>query len=102
MSTKKLDYTLDYRAFRARIGDLRGREYWRSLEELSRSDVFDEFFEEEFPRQAAALGNGVDRRNFIKLMGASVAAAGLAACRQPEQSIVPYVKQPENLVLGRP
>src|SRR6185295_3047639 len=100
------DKELDFKQFRQRIGDLRGREYWRSLEELSRSDAFDEFFEEEFPRQAAALNlssdRGVDRRNFIKLMGASVAAAGLAACRQPEQSIIPYVKQPENLVPGRP
>ena len=65
------DQTLDFQQFRRRIGDLRGREYWRSLEELARSDSFDEFFQEEFPRQAAALGNGVDRRNFIKLMGAS-------------------------------
>ena len=96
------DKELDFKQFRQRIGDLRGREYWRSLEELARSDAFDEFFQEEFPRQAVALGNGVDRRNFIKLMGASVAAAGLAACRQPEQSIIPYVKQPENLVPGRP
>jgi len=98
--------TLDFKAFRERIGDLRGKEYWRSLEELARSDAFDEFFEEEFPRQAAALNHsgdkGVDRRNFIKLMGASVAAAGLAACRQPEQSIIPYVKQPENLIPGKP
>jgi molybdopterin-containing oxidoreductase family iron-sulfur binding subunit len=93
---------IDFTEFRQRIGDLRGPEYWRSLEELSRSDAFDEFFQEEFPRQAAALGNGVDRRNFMKLMGASVAAAGLAACRQPAEAIVPYVRQPENLVLGKP
>jgi len=98
MSTKPLDY----KAFRERIGDLRGKEYWRSLEELSRSDAFDEFFHDEFPRQAAALGNGVDRRNFMKLMGASVAFAGLAACRQPSESIVPYVKQPENFIPGKP
>jgi MoCo/4Fe-4S cofactor protein with predicted Tat translocation signal len=100
--TKTLDNTLDYRAFRERIGDLRGKEYWRSLEELSRSDAFDDFFHDEFPRQAMALGNGVDRRNFMKLMGASVAFAGLAACRQPSESIVPYVRQPESLIPGRP
>jgi molybdopterin-containing oxidoreductase family iron-sulfur binding subunit len=94
--------TLDYKAFRERIGDLRGKEYWRSLEELSRSDAFDDFFHDEFPRQAMALGNGVDRRNFMKLMGASVAFAGLAACRQPSESIVPYVRQPESLIPGRP
>jgi len=98
MSTKPLDY----KAFRERIGDLRGKEYWRSLEELSRSDAFDEFFHDEFPRQAVALGDGVDRRNFMKLMGASVAFAGLAACRQPSESIVPYVKQPENFIPGKP
>ena len=94
--------TLNFTEFRARVGDLRGREFWRSLEELSRSDVFDEFFAEEFPQQALALQKGVDRRNFMKLMGASVAMAGLAACRQPADAIVPYVNQPENLIPGRP
>ncbi|MGZ8867613.1 MAG: TAT-variant-translocated molybdopterin oxidoreductase, partial [Thermoanaerobaculia bacterium] len=96
--TKPLDFT----RFRERIGDLRGKDYWRSLEELSRSDVFDEFFESEFPRQAAALSNGVDRRSFVKLMGASVALAGLTGCRPPAEQIVPYVNQPENLVPGKP
>jgi MoCo/4Fe-4S cofactor protein with predicted Tat translocation signal len=94
--------TLDFKEFRARVGDLRGREYWRSLEELSRSEEFDEFFKDEFPQQAIALGNGVDRRTFMKLMGASVAFAGLAACQQPEQSIIPYVRQPESFVPGKP
>jgi len=98
--------TLSFTDFRARVGDLRGKEYWRSLEELARSDVFDDFMHEEFPRQAAALNatgdKGVDRRNFMKLMGASVAMAGLAACRQPAETIVPYVNQPESTVPGRP
>jgi molybdopterin-containing oxidoreductase family iron-sulfur binding subunit len=93
---------LDFKEFRARVGDLRGREYWRSLEELSRSDEFDRFFEQEFPRQAAPLANGVDRRNFLKLMGASVALGGLAACNYPAEKIIPYVRQPENLVPGKP
>ncbi|HEY0160321.1 MAG TPA: TAT-variant-translocated molybdopterin oxidoreductase [Thermoanaerobaculia bacterium] len=94
--------TLNFTEFRARIGDLRGKEFWRSLEELSRSDVFDEFFAQEFPQQAQPLEKGVDRRNFMKLMGASVAMAGLAACRQPADAIVPYVNQPENLIPGKP
>ena len=93
---------LDFKEFRQRIGDLRGREYWRSLEELSRSDEFDQFFEQEFPRQAAPLANGVDRRDFLKLMGASVALGGLAACNAPAEKIVPYVRQPENLIPGKP
>jgi MoCo/4Fe-4S cofactor protein with predicted Tat translocation signal len=94
--------TLNFTEFRARIGDLRGKEFWRSLEDLSRSDVFDDFFAQEFPQQAQPLANGVDRRNFMKLMGASVAMAGLAACRQPVDAIVPYVNQPETLIPGKP
>src|SRR5688572_5621969 len=94
--------TLNFTEFRARVGDLRGKEYWRSLEELSRSDVFDDFMHQEFPQQAVALDKGVDRRNFLKLMGASVAMAGLAACRPPDEKIIPYVNQPESLVPGKP
>ncbi|HEV7238298.1 MAG TPA: TAT-variant-translocated molybdopterin oxidoreductase [Thermoanaerobaculia bacterium] len=94
--------TLSFTEFRARVGDLRGKEYWRSLEELSRSDVFDEFMHQEFPQQAVALDKGVDRRDFMKLMGASVAMAGLAACAPPGETIVPYVNQPESLIPGKP
>jgi MoCo/4Fe-4S cofactor protein with predicted Tat translocation signal len=93
---------IDFTAFRKRIGDQRGREYWRSLEELSRTDDFDTFFEQEFPQQAVALEKGVDRRDFVKLMGASVALAGLTACNRPAEQIVPYVTQPENLIPGKP
>jgi molybdopterin-containing oxidoreductase family iron-sulfur binding subunit len=95
--------SLDFTEFRKRVGDLRGKEYWRSLEELARDeDSFDEFFHQEFPQQAVALDKGVDRRDFMKLMGASVAMAGLAACKQPAESIVPYVRQPENTIPGQP
>ncbi|MCU1349584.1 MAG: Fe-S-cluster-containing hydrogenase subunit, partial [Acidobacteria bacterium] len=91
---------LDINQFRAR---LRADGYWRSLDELARSgEEFDEFFDREFPQQAIPLTKGVDRRNFVKLMGASVAMAGLAACKQPAEAIVPYVKQPEHLIPGKP
>src|SRR5687767_9246767 len=94
--------TLSFTEFRARVGDLRGKEYWRSLEELSRSEVFEEFMHNEFPQQAVALDKGVGRRDFVKLMGASVALAGMTGCRQPAEMIVPYVNQPENLIPGKP
>src|SRR5262249_4866331 len=43
------------------------------------------------------------RRNFLKLMGASLALAGLGACtRQPTETIMPYVNQPEAVIPGRP
>ena len=43
------------------------------------------------------------RRTFLKLMGASLALAGVTACtRQPTETIVPYVRQPEEIVPGKP
>jgi Fe-S-cluster-containing dehydrogenase component len=48
-------------------------------------------------------GDPVARRTFMKLMGASLALGGFSACtRQPMEAIVPYVRQPEDLVLGEP
>ncbi|MEO8034677.1 MAG: TAT-variant-translocated molybdopterin oxidoreductase [Acidobacteriota bacterium] len=90
---------LDLKQFRARLA---ADGYWRSLDELARGDQFDDFFLHEFPQQALPLEKGVDRRSFVKLMGASVAMAGLAACQQPAETIIPYVKQPENLIPGQP
>jgi molybdopterin-containing oxidoreductase family iron-sulfur binding subunit len=63
--------------------------------------------EREFPRQAVGWSEDEDpvkgRRNFLKLMGASLALAGLSACtRQPNEFIMPYVRQPEDLIPGRP
>ena len=93
---------LDLGEFRKRIGDLPEKEYWRSLEERMRSDEFAELAEREFPQQAIPLEKGVDRRDFMKLMSASMALAGLAACNRPAEKIVPYVRQPENLIPGKP
>src|SRR4051812_19525955 len=94
---------LDFEDFRRRVGDASAKTtYWRSLEELSQSESFDEILHNEFPQQALALDKGVDRRDFVKLMGASVAMAGLVACRQPDEKIIPYVNQPENLIPGKP
>src|SRR5215813_12158068 len=76
--------------------------YWRSLEELVDAPEFREFVEREFPQQAEEWDNPVERRTFLKLMGASLALAGLSGCvYQPPEKIVPYVKQPEEEVPGR-
>jgi molybdopterin-containing oxidoreductase family iron-sulfur binding subunit len=86
-----------------RLASARGAEYWRSLEELASSEEFEELLHREFPRHAAEWAEGADRRTFIKLMGASLALAGLSGCSyQPPESIVPYVRQPEEFVPGRP
>lgn len=44
----------------------------------------------------------LDRRSFMKLMGASVGLASLSGCRRPVETIVPYSKQPVEFVPGRP
>ena len=103
-SRKKLDLP----AVRALLnGKADGRDYWRSLEELAGTPEFEELIEREFPRQAIGWSddeNSVEgRRNFLKIMGASLALAGLTACtRQPTEHIMPYIRQPEELVPGRP
>src|SRR5438034_4027822 len=78
------------------------REYWRSLEELADSPLFEEFVQREFPQQAEEWNDPIERRTFLKLMGASLALAGLSGCViQPPEKIVPYVKQPEEEIPGR-
>ena len=80
-----------------------GPQYWRSLEELAQTEGFYEMVHREFPRQASVWPEGASRRDFMKLMTASMALAGLSACvKQPVEPIVPYVRQPEPIVLGIP
>ncbi len=83
--------------------ELSGPQYWRSLDEVADTPAFREWLHQEFPSGASEL-EGVDRRQFLKLMGASFAFAGLglSGCRQPEGHILPYSKQPERLIPGVP
>ncbi len=57
----------------------------------------------EFPRQASEWIDDEGRRNFLKIMGASLALAGLSACtKQPTEFTMPYVQEPEQMVTGKP
>src|SRR6266699_4431939 len=94
---------LDLIQVRADIEKKNGPEFWRSLEELAGSSEFQEMMHREFPKGASEWLDAVSRRGFLKLMGASMALAGMTACtKQPFEAIVPYVRQPEELVPGRP
>jgi molybdopterin-containing oxidoreductase family iron-sulfur binding subunit len=94
---------LDLATVRDRIAQTKGPEYWRSLEELAGSPEFQQMMHREFPRGASEWLDSVSRRGFMKLMGASLAMAGMTGCtKQPFESIVPYVTQPEEVVPGRP
>ncbi|MDT4895042.1 MAG: hypothetical protein QOH25_119 [Acidobacteriota bacterium] len=80
-----------------------GKQYWRSLEELADTPEFREFVEREYPQHAEEWNDPFSRRSFIKLMGASLALAGLSSCvYQPAEKIVPYVNQSEDMVPGKP
>jgi MoCo/4Fe-4S cofactor protein with predicted Tat translocation signal len=100
------DTRLDLAAVRKRLSTSRGEDYWRSLEELANAEGFQEFLHHALPRQAAAWGDHVDRRQFLQLMGASLALAGLTGCgvspAPTDEKIVPYVRMPEEIVPGKP
>src|SRR5437763_1708462 len=93
---------LSIEGVRSRLTNKRGREFWQSLEELASSEEFEELLHREFPQHASEWDEGTDRRTFLKLMGASLALAGLAGCSyQPPETVVPYVRQPEEIVPGK-
>jgi len=97
---------LDLAAIRARLSTARGEDYWRGLEELAETEGFEEFLHREFPQQASTWLDSFDRREFLKLMGASLALAGLAGCSSSpaprDEKIVPYVRAPEEIIPGKP
>src|SRR2546429_7195441 len=78
------------------------KKYWRSLEELADSPVFAEFVRREFPQAAEEWNDPIERRTCLKVMGASLAVAGLSGCViHPPEKVIPYVKQPEEETPGQ-
>ncbi len=85
--------------------------YWKGLDELNETPEFKEKAENEFPeflpieeRKSTKSGDEDDsgRRDFLKLMGFSVAAVSLAACETPVKKAIPYVNKPETVDPGVP
>lgn len=76
--------------------------YWRSIENRRRTEEYIASIENEFASDLTDI-TAIDRRSMLKVMGATVALAGLGvSCRRPEEKILPYVKQPEDIVPGVP
>jgi MoCo/4Fe-4S cofactor protein with predicted Tat translocation signal len=87
---------------RKQLEGKKGKRYWQSIDELAGTPEFEAAVIKEFPDAAQEWVDPVSRRGFLKLMSASLALAGLAGCtKQPDEPIYPYVKQPEDLVLGK-
>jgi len=79
-----------------------GLTYWRSLDELTRTPEFQEAVQREFPGDDWDQLPPATRRQFLKVMGASLAMAGLTACRWPTEEIVPFAHRPEGRTPGVP
>ncbi|MBT3448837.1 MAG: TAT-variant-translocated molybdopterin oxidoreductase [Bacteroidetes Order II. Incertae sedis bacterium] len=76
--------------------------YWRSLSEQQNTAEFQRVAGEEFIPGASDAPGGATRRQFMQLMGASMAMAGLTACRRPVETILPFAQMPEDMVPGVP
>ncbi|MBK7802360.1 MAG: TAT-variant-translocated molybdopterin oxidoreductase [Chloracidobacterium sp.] len=92
-----------FASLRDKILSQNGKDYWRSIEEHADTPEFKEFISQEYPHEIEEWDNSLSRRNFVKVMGASLALAGLSGCViQPPEKIVPYVRQPEGSLPGKP
>jgi molybdopterin-containing oxidoreductase family iron-sulfur binding subunit len=97
------DTKTNFALLKNKILQKNGKEYWRSVEEFVDAPEFEEFVKYEYPAHAEEWDSSLSRRNFIKVMGASLALAGLSGCViQPAEKIIPYVIQPEEVTPGKP
>ena len=97
------DSKQNFALLRDKILSQNGKEYWRSVEEFVDAPEFKEFVTREYPHEAEVWDNSLSRRNFVKVMGASLALAGLSGCvMQPPEKIVPYVHADPDLIPGKP
>jgi molybdopterin-containing oxidoreductase family iron-sulfur binding subunit len=104
MNSRK-DLAAGLLALQGSLGAAQGKKYWRSLEELAETPAFQELMRQEFPEQADVWPGSLSRRQFLSLMGASLALAGLSGCSvrpAPPATLVPYVRAPEEIVPGQP
>src|SRR5262245_15810980 len=77
------------------------RRFWRDLSEYELGDAAPLATSREFPRSVLLPPEGASRREFLKVMAASLALTGMQGCvRQPAEKIVPYVRMPEQTVPG--
>lgn len=97
------DNNENFASLREQILAQNGKDYWRSVEEYVDAPEFADFVKREYPSHAEEWDSSLSRRNFLKVMGASLALAGLSGCViQPAEKIIPYVRQDEQLLPGKP
>lgn len=80
-----------------------GVQYWMSLEQLNGDPALAARMENEFMSSPLSSEDGKDgfaRRDFLKVMGASVALATAGCVRRPQEHIIPYAKAPKEITPG--
>ncbi len=81
-----------------------GRLYWRGLDELARTPEFEQWLQREFPEGATEFTDEVSRRQFLKLMSASLLLAGVglgtSGCRRRVEHLMPFGQAPEGYIHG--
>lgn len=93
----------NFALMRDKILSQTGKEYWRSVDEFVDAPEFEEFVKREYPVHSEDWDNAVSRRTFVKLMGGTLALAGLSGCViQPAEKIVPYVRPEQDMLPGKP
>ena len=93
----------DLEAIREQLPTAPGKQFWRSLDQLADTPAFRELVEREFPQGAAELTDPVSRRTFLKLMGASLALAGVTGCSyMPPKTLAPFDRMPQDRTPGVP
>ncbi len=85
-----------------KLATTRGKEYWRSLDELADTPEFRKFVETEFPSKHELWMDPISRRDFLKIMGAGIAMMFFTGCKKPLQMIFPYNENPEGQIPGKP
>ena len=90
----------------------KNKKYWKNLAELNseNNDVFDDLQNKEFVQEIPVdeflsdkdnlANSSTSRRDFLKYIGFSTAAATLAACEGPVVKSIPYVVQPKEIIPG--
>jgi len=76
------------------------KRYFRSVDELHQTPEFEQFLSREFPQAASEFPEGVSRRRWLQMMGASLALGGVAGCRYNREEVAAFVMRPEGRIPG--
>lgn len=78
------------------------KRYFRSIADLENRPEFQEFLQREFPQAASEFPEGVSRRRWLQLMGASLSFGAASGCRYYKEEFAAFTAAPEGRIPGVP